>query len=510
MPTAKGPPLVVALDVGTSSVRALVFDARGKPWPGAEVHLPYRPRVTSDGGAEVDGRRLLGLVEKAVTAVVEGAGGAASRIEAVGVSTFWHGLAAAADDGRLLTPLYLWSDSRSWREALELRQSLDAEAVRQRTGCLIHPSYWPARLAWLRRQDPALWARRPRWVSIGDLLAWRLFGRPMTSLSMASGTGLMLLRERRWDGALLEALDVGEESLPEVVECAQGLDRRHARLWPALAAVPWFTAAGDGALANLGSGCLDPTRRAITVGTSGALRVMTEADPPSLPAGLWCYRLDARRLVVGGALSNGGNLHAWLLRTLALGPGALESRLARMPPGGHGLTFLPLLAGERSPGYAAHASGAIAGLTSATTPEEIVRAGLEGVAIEFARVDALLDRVAPAPERLVASGAALLSSPAWMRITADAVGRRISVGAASEASSRGAAIRALEGLGLARAEDLVEPVGRTFEPRADATRAYRSEMRRQEALYRVLIAESLLDRPLHERARAVQAAAGLG
>ncbi|MGH7778125.1 MAG: gluconokinase [Candidatus Dormibacterales bacterium] len=509
--SSRGGSLVIALDVGTSSVRALLFDVRASPQPGAEVHLPYRPRVTADGGAEVDARRLLALVEKAVQDLLESAGPQRRRrIAAVGISTFWHGLCGADDAGRPLTPLYLWSDNRSWRQADRLRQALDDEAVRQRTGCLLHPTYWPAKLAWLKEGGTAVWGRRPHWVSIGELLTWRLFGRPLTSLSMASGTGIMLLRERRWDLALLEALEVGPDSLPEVAESARGLGRRHARRWPELAQVPWFTAAGDGALANLGSGCVAPRLRAITIGTSGALRVMTATPPRAIPPGLWCYRLDGERLVMGGALSNGGNLHAWFLKTLALDERGGERWLARMAPGAHGLTFVPLLAGERSPGYAPHATGAVAGLTSATLPEDIVRAGMEAVAIEFARVDALLDLAAPAPEALVASGAALLASPAWMQMAADAVGRRVTVGPAREASSRGAAIRAIEGLGLGRPEEWAGRPGRSFEPRPEATRAYRAERVRQEALYRVLVAERLLDRPLHERARAVQAAAGLG
>ncbi|MGH7903781.1 MAG: gluconokinase [Candidatus Dormibacteraceae bacterium] len=509
--TTKGSPLVVALDVGTSSVRTLLFNQRARPQPGAEVHLPYRPHVTADGAAEVDAEKLLRLVQRALDGILERAGpGRRERIVAVGISTFWHGLVATDADARPLTPVYLWSDARSWRDAARLRESLDAEAIRQRTGCLIHPSYWPAKLAWLRRQQRPLWSRGVRWLSIGDLLHWRLFGTPRTSLSMASGTGLMGLVERHWDGQLLEALGVAIEALPALAEEERGLRAPYARRWPALAEVPWFTAAGDGALANLGSGCLDPRQRAITVGTSGALRVMGGGPPASIPAGLWCYRLDADRVVMGGALSNGGNLYEWFLRTLALDGGLLERQIAALAPTEHGLTFLPLLAGERSPGYAVHAAGAIAGLTSATTPRELVRAGLEAVSIEFGRIDRLLDRVMPAPERLVASGAALLHSPAWMQITADATGRTIATGSAKEASSRGAAIRALEGVGLATGEELKPALGRIYRPRRRATEAYRAEMARQEALYRVLITDRLLEKPPARRAAALQAAAGLG
>jgi gluconokinase len=252
--------------------------------------------------------------------------------------------------------------------------------------------------------------------------------------------------------------------------------------------VPWLLALGDGALANFGSGCLTPSRRSLTVGTSGALRVMHSSSVETpLPAGLWRYRLDPDRLVTGGALSSGGNLRDWLLATLRLDGPQFERRLRRMAPAEHGLTFLPHLAGERSPGYAAHAFGAVVGLTTSSTAEQIARAGLEAVAIEFAGISRRLDQVAPPPAHLVASGAALLNSPAWMQMMADAIGRPVAAGKAKEASARGAALYVLSRLGLADPSRLDAGVARTFVPRAAARKAFRLAQARQESLYRALI-----------------------
>jgi gluconokinase len=479
---------VVALDVGSSSVRAILHDLRARPVPGAEVHIPHAARVLPDGTAEVDADTLEALVSRAISGVLTLAGPTrAKRIVAVGVSTFWHGLVVADEAGRALTPVYLWSDSRSAEATAKLRKRLDAEQIRLRTGCPIHPSYWPSRLAWLKEARPELWQQRVRWLSFGDLLYWRLFGRLGTSLSMASATGLLRLDDCQWDAELLAALRISPDSLPPIGRVEQGLATRYSSLWPALADVPWFHALGDGALANLGSGCTTRRRRALTIGTSGAIRLMHRAPRGTLPAGLWCYRLDADRLVTGGALSNGGNLHAWLVETLRLDDRKLEATLQRMAPTGHGLTFLPHLAGERSLGYAPQAFGAISGLTSATRPEDIARAGLEAVAIECARINRRLDEVAPGTSRLVASGAAILSSPAWLQMMADAIGREVVVGRAREASSRGAAIFALEALGVARAGGLDPGEGRIYKPDPPATRAYHRAQLRQEALYAALI-----------------------
>jgi len=479
---------VVALDVGSSSVRAILHDLRARPVPGAEVHIPHAPRVRPDGTAEVDADVLVALVSRAVGGVLTLAGPTkAKRTVAVGLSTFWHGLVVADEAARALTPVYLWSDSRSAGATAKLRKRLDAEQIRLRTGCPIHPSYWPSKLAWLRAVQPDLWKRKVRWLSFGDLLYWRLFGRLGTSLSMASATGLFRLDDCEWDAELLAELRISPDSLPPIGVMEQGLAAVYARQWPALAGVPWLHAVGDGALANLGSGCITPNRRALTIGTSGAIRLMHRAPRGKLPQGLWCYRLDADRLVTGGALSNGGNLHAWLLETLRLDGGTLEARLQKMVPTAHGLSFLPHLAGERSLGYAPHAFGAISGLTSATKPVDIARAGLEAVAIECARINKRLDDVAPGTSSLVASGAALLSSPAWLQMMADAMGRKVVVGGPKEASSRGAAVFALETLDLAKAEHLTPGQGRTFTPNKASTMAYKKAARRQEALYEALI-----------------------
>jgi gluconokinase len=486
---------VVALDIGSSSVRAILHDLRARPVPGAEVHLPHSPRVGADGTAEADADVLASLVGRALTEVLTLAGPTRTRrIVGVGVSTFWHGLVAADESARALTPVYLWSDSRSAAATDRLRGRLDAEQVRLRTGCPIHPSYWPSKMAWLRAVRPDLWRRPVRWLSFGDLLYWRLFGRLGTSLSMASGTGLFRLDDCRWDDGLLDELRVKRDSLAPIGVVEQGLEPGFSRRWPALATVPWTLAVGDGALANLGSGCTTPSRRALTIGTSGAMRVMHRAPRGQLPSGLWCYRLDAERLVTGGALSNGGNLHAWLLATLNLRVG-LEGRLQRMAAADHGLTFLPHLAGERSLGYAPHAFGAIAGLTSASTPDAIARAGLEAIAIECARINRRMDEAVPRASRVVASGAALLSSPAWMQIMADAIGRPVAAGKPREASSRGAALFAIETLGLGEAAKLDPGVGRIFKPRAAASRAYRKAEARQQALYDALIRDRILEAP---------------
>jgi gluconokinase len=303
--------MVIALDLGTSSARATLYDRRGRAVDGGFHQIAYEPATTPDGGVEHDPATLLEAAAGCLDAVTRAA--RHHEVQAVGVAAFWHGLLGFGAAGRPVTPLYMWADSRSAGEASLLRDALDEDALHARTGCHVHSSYWPAKLRWLARERPAELARIVRWGSIGEHLELALFGEAATSLSMASGTGLLDQATMRWDTEALAAAGLEPRQLFPLGGLAQGrrgLRAPWAMRWPALRGVPWFPAVGDGAASNVGSGCVDPARVALNLGTSAALRIVT-ATAPAPPRGLWRYRLDARRSLLGGATSEGGNVHAW-------------------------------------------------------------------------------------------------------------------------------------------------------------------------------------------------------
>jgi gluconokinase len=219
------------------------------------------------------------------------------------------------------------------------------------------------------------------------------------------------------------------------------------------------------------------------------MRVCWPTAEVTVPPGLWCYRVDGRRVLLGGALSNGGSLYAWLRETLRLpSPDALESELAAMPPDGHGLTLLPFLAGERSTGWVATARAAIVGASLATRPLDVVRAALETVAYRFALIHALLAEACPGAREVVATGGALAASPAWTGIMADVLGVPVRPSREPEASSRGAALLALEALGVLPSIDAAPPAfGPTVSPDPDRHARYREGLARHRQLYELLI-----------------------
>jgi len=434
---------VLALDIGTSSARAQIFEADAEERDASRRNYP----------GENDPAKITRLVREAIDeAMREG------DHDAVSASSFGHSVLALDEQGRPLTEILGWRDTRSADSAEWLARRVDADAVHARTGCHIHTSYWPAKLAWLAAQN----VRAAKFVGFSEYVYAQVLGRdvPM-SLSLASATGLLDLHARAWDQELLDTLGIDGAQLPELSDDAVD---------------GWYPALLDGACSNLGAGCVTRDRAALMIGTSGAFRTVYETAQPQPRTGLFLHWVDDRRVVEGGSLSDGGALVHWLEDTLKDAEGSLADR----DPESHGLTFLALLGGERSPGWHQHAKGAVQGLTFQTSALDIRQAALEGVAFTFAMVNDLMPEV----EDVVATGGSLLKNDDWLQIMADGLGRPITTSRVKEASLRGAAVVALERFGESPPPG---GLGRVVEPRLDRADEYRAARDRHRQLYEATI-----------------------
>ena len=480
-------PLVLAVDIGSSSVRALLYDARGDQLADCEEQIAYEQRTDRDGASESDPATILRLVIQCIDGALRRGAARADEIAAVGMSCFWHGLLGLDREGAPTTPVFMWSDKRARVAVPELAAQFPVREAIAATGCRIHSSYWPAKLRWLQTTRPDVVARTATWVSVTDYVARELTGALRTSLAMASGTGLLDAETLAWHAPMLDALGLTPEQLPTRTdrdEPLPPLTTTYRERWPQLADVPWFPAIGDGAAANVGAGCVGADRIALTIGTSGAMRVIVD-DAQQTAGDLWVYRLDRDHRVIGGALSNGGNVTNWIADLVAQGDfGDLSRDAARIAPDGHGLTVLPFLAGERSPSWNDAAVGTITGLHLATTAAEIYRATLEATAYRFAAIHDDLRQIVTPDHAIQANGGAVLNSPLWMQILADVLGHPIdALDAEAEASARGAAICALEAIG---AIPSIRPVERDvihrYDPDPATLPTYTSGRERHHAL----------------------------
>src|SRR3984893_3759479 len=199
MPKAHSGEGFLALDLGTSSVRAVVYDAHGAMVDATMSDLPYKVRATAAGEVSSDPDALVKLIAQSIDGALKAAHKEKVIILAVGVSCYWHSLMGVDRAGRPTTELLTWADTRSAQETRGMRAHFDERAYHARTGCFFHASYWPAKLRWLRATCRAAVRRTARSISLGEYLYPSLHGGVRVSHSIASGTGLLDVNRCQWD-----------------------------------------------------------------------------------------------------------------------------------------------------------------------------------------------------------------------------------------------------------------------------------------------------------------------
>ncbi|MEM6285393.1 MAG: FGGY family carbohydrate kinase, partial [Chloroflexota bacterium] len=337
----------LVIDIGSSSVRALLVDEDLHIIGESVSRCKHTFHTDVDGASTADPLELRGLVEEAVSGALEHQ--RAQHITAVGMDTFVGNLMGVDADNNPVTPLFTYADTRSAGAVRQLADRTDVDVMHQRTGCPNHTAYHPGRLLWLQQTQPQVVAGVAQWLDFGTYLYRAWFGQAVpASFSVSSWSGLLNRHELTWDAALLDMLKMPEEQFPalaDVYDAQRGLEGDYALMWPALREVPFYLPVGDGAAANIGSGGVHQEHLVLTIGTTAALRIVISNRHSVIPGGLWAYHVDRSRQLIGGATSEGGNIYEWATGTLNLASTNLEHELSQRQPDGHGLTFLPLLAG---------------------------------------------------------------------------------------------------------------------------------------------------------------------
>ncbi len=465
--TVSGPAnVVLGVDIGTTSAKAVAFDADGRALGHGEARYPLLE--PAPGQAVQDPGEVVAGTLAAIRAAA-----AATRppVAALALSGAMHSLVALGADDRPLTPLITWADLRAAEQAARLRR--EHPELHDRTGTPLHPMAPLPKLLWFAERQPSTFAAAHRWVGIKELVVARLTGAWAVDHSIASGTGLLELATLDWDREALALAGIDADRLAPLVPATErlALSRDAAAELGLEPGLPVIVGAADGPLANLGVGAVAPGVAACSIGTSGALRVMVPR--PGIDPGrrVFCFALTPGRWLVGGAINNGGVVLQWAGEALAPDLGehaeaALVELAAGVPAGSDGLLMLPYLLSERAPHWSPVPRGAYVGLTRHHGRAHLVRAALEGVCLQLACVLASMRDAGSAVHEVRATGG-FARSPAWRQMLADALGIAIGFPAGHEGSAFGAALLGMEALGLAasidraaelvRIQDVVEP-----------------------------------------------------
>lgn len=446
--------VVIGLDVGTTAAKVSAFGLGGG-WRASSVN--EYPLQQPHPGWEVQDPEMMWRAIRAGLAEIAAEIGPATVV-GMGVSTAMHGLIGLDADHRPITPLLTWADSRAAAQAVRLRDTEQGRRLHHTSGTPIHSMSHLTKLLWYAENDPQVFATTRWWVGLKDFIVFQLTGELVTEVSNASGTGMLDLETRTWNPEALDLTGVSLDQLPPVRSTTDAI-----AMMGELAAelglpegLPVVLGAGDGPLGNLGVGALEPGVVGLSIGTSGAVRMIT--DHPYVDAGgkLFCYALADDAWVLGGAISNGGIVVRWGGDVFGAdfadeeggNPDGLLLELAReVPIGADGLIMLPFLMAERAPLWNPTIPGAFLGVRRSHTREYFVRAAVEGVALMLSTIVDELDRVTPI--RQIRATGGVFRSTVWREVLAAALGKPLVVTDGAEGTALGAAALALFALGEA-------------------------------------------------------------
>ena len=508
---------VVGVDLGTSGVRAIVFDRSLRSV--AQASRSYGVNYAPGGVAEQPVAEVMAASDACIREVT-GLHGIGSRIRALAFCSTASSLAAfrhAAGQGDGFTPAtpsWLWADNRAASQARRVAEQFGTSAY-QRTGCPVHASYWPAKLLWWRDHGYGSFAEESpapgTWRLAGpkDYLIYRLTGEWVTDRATAAATGLYDSQREAWDTDLLDGLEVMPGWLPRVVPLTEQLalspEAAEQLNLPATARV---VAGGlDGVLVHLGMGCAREGLASCTIGTSSAVRMSSPHRVTDALSRTWCYPIVDGLWLAGGAGNNGGNVLTWFhaLCTEMARFGESQARQAhapapgdvtvdqivelamQAPPGAEGLLFVPYLFGERSPLWREDLTGAFVGLTPLHRLPHLARAVLEGISMGAGGIyQALVEQAGPRQE--IRAGGGFTASPPWVQLQCDILGAPIAVTATGQETATGAAMLAWHAVEAVPLQDLQDAVTVTqrFAPQPSMHELYTRLMARLHRLVQCL------------------------
>jgi gluconokinase len=446
--------LFMGVDIGTSGVRAAVFDINGRQ---LALHYKEYPMICSEQGmGEVEPDRIFDSFLEVVRKCVETGLDIQKKLVSIGLSTQLFSFIALGKDGECLTNVVTWADTRSKNQAEATGKQFDAYDLYARTGCRPdHPMYPLSKILWLKNEKKGIFNKAARFITIKGYILYKLFGVLAIDITDASTMGYFNIHHFKWDEYILDkVIEIDGDMLPQPVDCVhvfRGMNREYAEIMDIRPDMPVVAGSGDGMLANVGVGVFDNTAMSCTIGTSGALRIAVKKPLLDPAQSTWCYCFTRDTWVAGGAINNGGIVLKWLrdsfrnqfeadvdsYRTDGIYK-LFDNFAEEIPVGCEGLVFLPYLTGERSPNWNTNAVGTLHGLKLFHTRKHIVRAAMEAVMYRMYSVYEAVTRVSDNVRQIRANGG-YVKSDIWLRMQAGIFNKEIAVTGVAEAAAFGAA-----------------------------------------------------------------------
>lgn len=477
----------IGVDIGTTCTKALLYDANGQVLHSASFGYPLLSPTPAV--AEQNPEEIFNAVVKTLKTVISLKNFDVSTLQFVSFSAAMHSVIAIDEKGQPLTNSITWADSRATKFAEKIKNEWNGKEIYMRTGTPIHPMSPLAKITWLRHEKTEIFNATYKFIGIKEYVFNKLFGRYIVDHSIASATGMFNLTTNDWDEEALAVAGITTAQLSELAPTTTVVTGMLPAMYEKIgfpADIRFIIGANDGVLSNLGVNAIDPGVVAVTIGTSGAIRTVSD-KPVTDPKGrIFCYVLTDKHWVIGGPVNNGGMTFRWVRDELAasevetakrLGMDAYEilTKIAeRVAPGAEGLLFHPYLAGERAPLWNANARGSFFGLGLHHKREHMIRAVLEGVIFNLYTVLLALEELIGIPQKIQATGG-FAKSALWRQMMADIFNQTVTVPESHESSCLGAVVLGLYATGEIEDFSIVSKwVGGTHhhEPIAENTKIY--------------------------------------
>lgn len=479
----------IGVDIGTSSTRAVAFSEDGSVLAKHAVSYSIShpvPEWSEQNPAEI--------CEAVITSIYKiGILLAGNRPVLVSFSAAMHSIMAVKKDGNPLTNLIIWADNRAVEIAENLKATVTGKNFYHRSGVPIHAMSPFCKLLWMKAHRPDIMAEAYKFIGIKEFIFHTLFGKYIVDTSVASATGLLNIHALQWDENILAFTGITTDHLSEPVgsshlEYLQPAHEITSRL-TMFSKTAFVTGGSDGGLANLGSGAMESNTMAITIGTSGAARTVTQQVFTDEAMRTFCYHLKDECYITGGASSNGAIVLQWLKENILENGETMEaffSLAANVPAGCNELIFLPYILGERAPLWNSNARGLFFGLSVTHGKAHLVRAAMEAVIYNLYSIGKIL--MERQKVTTIYANGGFTNSPLWIQMLADIFNVTVFINGIEESSAWGAAMVGMEALGLP-INTLQIPEGKKYEPDPATHLTYLQSFQKFERIYNLVKGE---------------------
>ncbi|KRQ86378.1 Xylulose kinase [Caloramator mitchellensis] len=436
----------IGLDIGTTSTKGILFSEKGD---AIKKHFKEYPIISNEKDfKEQDPDEIFNA---AIIVLKELINGNEEEIKFISFSSMMHSIMAIDKDGNCLTNCIIWADNRSNEYVKRYKENGIGIKYYKKTGTPIHPMSPLYKIMWLKDKQKDIFDRAYKFISIKEYVFYKLFNEFIVDYSIASATGMFNIFDLRWDEEILDDLGLNQSMLSKPVPTTSyvsELKEEYSNILGLKKKIPFIVGASDGCLANLGSGAIFNNTAAVTIGTSGAIRVAFEKPYVDEKARVFSYILTEDKYIVGGAINNGGIVYRWFRDAFAAEEKSLADKLnidsyellndyvKSTPPGSNGILFLPFLSGERAPYWNSELKGAFLGIKNTNDKKDFTRAILEGICFDLRDVFEVIKGFGEI-NRVYANGG-FVRSRDWVQMLSDVMNVEIEVSENYDSSITGA------------------------------------------------------------------------